>query len=83
MASSILELINERIILLDGGIGTELIRHGFPQGTCPESWNLERPELITKIHKRYFDAGSDAVLPNSFGWKKIIRPTILKFGYIL
>ncbi len=58
MASSILELINERIILLDGGMGTELIRHGFPQGTCPESWNLERLELITKIHKSYFDAGS-------------------------
>jgi len=40
MASSILELINERIILLDGSMGTELIKHAFPQGTCLESWNL-------------------------------------------
>jgi len=71
MGSSILRLIKKRIILLDGGMGTELIRHGFPQGACPESWNLEKPELIIKIYKSYFDAGSDAVLTNSFGGNKI------------
>jgi 5-methyltetrahydrofolate--homocysteine methyltransferase len=67
MAGAILDLIKERIVLLDGGMGTELIRYGLPQRECPESWNLENPEIVKKIHKSYYDAGSDAVLTNSFG----------------
>lgn len=71
MAPSILDLIQERVILLDGGMGTELIRHGFPQGACPESWNIEKPEVVKSIHQSYLEAGSDAVLTNSFGGSKI------------
>lgn len=71
MHAPIFDLMKERIVLLDGGMGTELIRHGFPQGECPELWNAERPEIVKRIHKSYFDAGSDAVLTNSFGGNKI------------
>jgi 5-methyltetrahydrofolate--homocysteine methyltransferase len=71
MSPSILDLIKERTVLLDGGMGTELIRHGFPQGACPESWNQEKPEVVKSIHQNYFDAGADAVLTNSFGGSKI------------
>lgn len=71
MSGSILDLIQERTVLLDGGMGTELIRYGFPQGACPEAWNEEKPEVVKKIHKSYFNAGSDAVLTNSFGGSKI------------
>jgi 5-methyltetrahydrofolate--homocysteine methyltransferase len=71
MTRSILDLAKERVVLLDGGFGTELIRHGFPQGECPEVWNVERPAAIKEIHKSYFDAGSDAVLTNSFGGSRI------------
>ncbi len=71
MAPSILDLIKERTVLLDGGMGTELIRHGFPQRACPESWNKEKPEVVKSIHQNYFDAGADAVLTNSFGGSKI------------
>lgn len=71
MNESIFDLIEERTVLLDGGMGTELIRLGFPQGACPESWNVEKPEVVKKIHKSYFDAGSDVVLTNSFGGSKI------------
>lgn len=67
MPRSILDLIRERKVLLDGGFGTELIKNGFPQGACPESWNVEKPEIVQKIHKSYYDAGSDVVLTNSFG----------------
>jgi len=68
---TIFDLMKERVVLLDGGFGTELIRQGFPPGTCPELWNVEHPEVVKKIHKSYFDAGSDAVLTNSFGGSKI------------
>lgn len=71
MAPSFLDLIKERVVLLDGGMGTELIRHGFPQGACPESWNEEKPDVVKSIHQNYFDAGADAVLTNSFGGSKI------------
>lgn len=71
MTHAFLELIKKRVVLLDGGFGTELIRHGFPQGACPESWNVERPEAVKRIHLDYFEAGSDAVLTNSFGGSKI------------
>ncbi|MBN2030316.1 homocysteine S-methyltransferase family protein [bacterium] len=71
MSNSILNLMKERVVLLDGGMGTELIRHGFPKGTCPEIWNVEKSEIVRHIHKDYFEAGSDAVLTNSFGGNKI------------
>ncbi len=71
MAAAILELIRKRRVLLDGGFGTELIRREFPQGACPETWNVERPDVVKEIHKSYFDAGSDAVLTNSFGGSAI------------
>ena len=71
MSRTILDAMRKGILLLDGGFGTELIARGFPQGACPETWNVERPEVVKEIHKNYFDAGSDAVLTNSFGGSKI------------
>lgn len=65
------KLLKTRPILLDGAMGTELLRAGLPQGGCPELWNIDRPEVIKEIHRRYFLAGSDAVLTNSFGGSRI------------
>ncbi len=71
MNATIFDAIKEGIVLLDGGMGTELIARGFPQGVCPESWNVEKPDIVKKIHENYYDAGSDVVLTNSFGGSKI------------
>jgi 5-methyltetrahydrofolate--homocysteine methyltransferase len=71
MNSSIFELMKKRTVLLDGGMGTELMKRGFPQGACPELWNVENPEVVKKIHQSYYAAGSDVVLTNSFGGNKI------------
>ena len=71
MNRTILDLISERPVLLDGGLGTELIRRGLPQGACPETWNRERPEMVRAVHASYFDAGADAVSTNSFGGSRI------------
>jgi 5-methyltetrahydrofolate--homocysteine methyltransferase len=71
MKRTILDLINERPVLLDGGMGTELMRAGLPQGACPETWNTERPEAVKAVHASYFAAGSDAVSTNSFGGSRI------------
>ncbi len=71
MSRTILDLVKERPVLLDGGLGTELIRRGLPQGACPESWNVERPEAVRSVHAGYFEAGADAVSTNSFGGSRI------------
>jgi 5-methyltetrahydrofolate--homocysteine methyltransferase len=65
------KIIKEEIFLLDGAMGTELISSGLPQGHCPEGWNEENPEAIARIHQAYFEAGSRAVLTNSFGGNAI------------
>ena len=71
MADTILELIKKKTVLLDGGMGTELMKYGFSQGECPEKWNIEKPDVIKSIHLSYFEAGSDVVLTNSFGGSKL------------
>jgi 5-methyltetrahydrofolate--homocysteine methyltransferase len=71
MSETIFDAIKKGVVLLDGGMGTELIAQGFPQGACPESWNVERPDVVEKIHKSYYEAGSAVVLTNSFGGSKI------------
>jgi len=70
MTQSILELAQKRTVLLDGGMGTELMKKGFSKG-APESWNIDKPGLVRKIHQSYFRSGSDAVLTNSFGGNQI------------
>jgi len=68
---TILESAQERVILMDGGMGTMLIADGLPKGDPPELWDLNFPEKIASIHKKYFDAGSEAVLTNTFGGTSI------------
>lgn len=67
MTVPILELAATRTVLLDGGLGTELMKRGIPLGLCPEIWNVERPDAVAGVHADYFAAGSDAVSTNSFG----------------
>lgn len=71
MSRTILDVINERPVLFDGGMGTELFRRGLPQGACLESWNAERPEIVGAVHASYFESGADAVTTNSFGGSRI------------
>jgi len=51
-------------------MGTELIARGVKVGTCNDYLNIESPDTIFDIHRSYFQAGSDAVLTNTFGANK-------------
>jgi len=68
---NILELVKERIVLLDGGMGTELIKKGLSKGEAPELWNEKYPEKVKEVHQAYFQAGADAIITNSFGGSPI------------
>ena len=71
MTKTFFELVAERIVLLDGGFGSELIKRGFKPGACPESWNIGKPAVVKEINRNYFEAGADAVSTNSFGGNAI------------
>ncbi len=66
-----MELLQEKIVILDGAMGSLLIDQGLEPGTPPEYWNVSHPEKIQKIHLDYFKAGSDAVLTNTFGGSRM------------
>ena len=65
--------LKNNLLYLDGGMGTLLQAKGLKAGELPERWNLTHPEIITEIHKNYYDAGSNVVSTNTFG------ANILKF----
>lgn len=58
---------SRKILILDGATGSQLISHGLQAGECPETWNISQPATIKSVASSYFDAGSDAVLTNTFG----------------
>ena len=57
----------QKLIFLDGAMGTMLQRKGLQPGENPELLNLTRPEWIRDIHAAYVDAGSNVVYANTFG----------------
>lgn len=64
---NILEFLNDNLLYLDGGMGTLLQAQGLQAGELPERWNLSHPDVITRIHRDYYDAGSHVVNANTFG----------------
>ena len=85
MAQSLTSLMNERVVLLDGGMGTQIFAKGptlEDYGSkelegCVELLNLSRKEWIQEIHERYFKAGADAVETNTFGANPLV---LAEFG---
>ena len=62
-----LEFLKENTVILDGALGTQFQAKGMPAGKSPEYYNIERPELVEKIHRGYIAAGSDVIYTNTFG----------------
>ncbi len=70
MAKDILKQLKEKILVLDGGMGTELQKRGFTKG-CPDELNIKNPELVKAVHKSYADAGANIIITNTFGANRI------------
>ena len=64
---SFMELLKKGPFFLDGGFGTLVQKAGLKPGEAPESWNLTHPEEVTKIHRAYYEAGTNMVACNTFG----------------
>ncbi len=62
---------NHEFILLDGGMGTMLQAAGLELGGIPEMLNFTNPDLITEIHRKYVESGSQIVYTNTFGANRL------------
>ncbi len=63
--------LKERVLILDGAMGTEIIRRAGKSFNFPEILNLEAKDLILEIHRDYIEAGADIIETNSFGANRI------------
>lgn len=83
---SIQELLSERILVIDGAMGTMIQRYKLSEadyrGEKFKDWHIElkgnndllcitRPDIIHDIHKAYLDAGADIIETNTFNAQAI------------
>ena len=61
------DLLQNEIVIFDGGMGTMLQRAGLRPGELPEYWNITHPEVVESIHRAYYEAGASVVSTNTFG----------------
>jgi 5-methyltetrahydrofolate--homocysteine methyltransferase len=63
--------IRRGVFLLDGAMGTQLFARGVEVGACSDYLNVKSPDVVCEVHRAYLDAGSDAVLTNTFGANRV------------
>lgn len=81
-------LIRERIVLLDGAMGTMIQQHKLEENDFRDDslsvvevelkgnndlLSVTRPDIIAEIHRQYFQAGSDIVETNTFSGTTIAQ----------
>jgi 5-methyltetrahydrofolate--homocysteine methyltransferase len=74
MGETFTEAMNDRILLFDGAMGTEIQKLDLKPNSFPENKEgfndglvLSNPELIKEIHRNYLKAGADCIETNTFG----------------
>lgn len=71
------ERIKNGVFFLDGAMGTQLIARGADMSGCSDYLSVTDPETIKAVHTAYLEAGSDAIVTNTFGANAI---TLAKYG---
>lgn len=86
MTKSIEEIIKERILVLDGAMGTMIQKYNLKEEdfrgeqfkSVPgqmkgnnDILNITRPDIICDIHRKYLDAGADIIETNTFSSQRI------------
>jgi 5-methyltetrahydrofolate--homocysteine methyltransferase len=79
-ARALRELLSQRILVLDGAMGTMLQQRnltaadfgGVALEGCNENLVRTRPDVVLDIHRKYFEAGADIVETNTFGGAPIV-----------
>ncbi len=74
------EILRQRILVLDGAMGTALQDKdltaedfgGVEYEGCNEYLNIVRPDVVRDIHTAYLEAGADIILTNTFGGTHVV-----------
>ena len=64
------EIIKDRVLILDGAMGTMVGAVMGKVGNTDEL-NLSRPDIVETIHRRYLEAGADIIETNTFSSQRI------------
>lgn len=70
--------MENKVIYLDGAMGTQLQANGLRPGELPEVFMMENEEVIVQIHRDYVEHGSEIIYANTFGAN---RKKLIKSGY--
>lgn len=88
MSDLLYKIAQERILILDGAMGTMIQRykleeedyhgdrwkdHSHPLKGNNDLLSITRPEIIKEIHRQYFEAGADIVETNTFSGTTIAQ----------
>jgi 5-methyltetrahydrofolate--homocysteine methyltransferase len=72
-SAALVQAIASRVVVADGAMGT-MIQAAAPSMDdfqnhegCNEILNVTRPDIIADIHRKYLDAGAEAIETNTFG----------------
>jgi homocysteine S-methyltransferase len=62
------KLARDEIVLIDGGMGTELERVGTEMNAM--GWSgaavIEAPDVVRRLHREYVEAGAEVIITNTF-----------------
>lgn len=61
------DLLNERIVVIDGAMGTMLTERGIEFEHCYDYANLTHPDLVRQVHADYVAAGAQLLESNTYG----------------
>src|SRR5688572_30857448 len=62
----LLKTLDERVVVGDGAMGTQIYAKGVTIGRCFDELNLTHPHLVRIIHREYAEAGADFLETNTF-----------------
>ncbi len=65
------KLIENGPVILDGAMGTGLMKAGMPVDACTEEWALAHPDVVMAIQKEYIEAGAQIIYAPTFGANRI------------
>ncbi len=70
-------ILQDRILIADGAMGTYLYQMGLPIGISYEELNLVQPQTIAEVHRQYYAAGARLIETNTFSANRV---KLSKFG---
>ncbi len=69
--SRLVALLDERVLVMDGAMGTQLYEQGFSFERSLDELCLSRPLAVRRVHRDYVAAGAQVITANTFGANRL------------